>query len=196
MRRHCCRGPWIVGLILPRRWGWRISIWWCRWRSVSIWHMPCWRRWWSLKLGLCDMRRHGMSATLGELRGLGIHGMGASCGWCASKNVRIRCIPLRGRGGSVRPVIPATLAPQIRHFHGLSAIEDEQQWFNQIRKVYLVRDAKKAKGVSGLIVESVQGVARGLFKIVDNGRNNRGGTRRKYSVGNDLERNNRLSQKH
>lgn len=94
----------------------------------------------------------------------------------------------------MRPVIPATLAPQIRHFREISAIKDEWRLFNQIRKVYLCRGAKKAKGVSGLIVESVQGVAIGLFKIVDHGRNDRGGTGEKISVGNNLERNNRLSQ--
>ena len=80
----------------------------------------------------------------------------------------------------MRPVIPATLAPQIRHFREISAIKDEWRLFNQIRKVYLCRGAKKAKGVSGLIVESVQGVAIGLFKIVDHRRNDRGGRERKF----------------
>lgn len=110
------RGPRIVGLISAR--GRTSSVPICRRRRrrwISIWYLTSWRWWRPLELRLRHLRRHGVGATLSELRGLGIHGLRAAWWRSTPEDIGICGISLHGRSRAIRPVIPVTLAPQVCH---------------------------------------------------------------------------------
>jgi hypothetical protein len=58
-----------------------------------------------------------VGASLGELRGLRCHCLRAILWWSGAKNIGVRSVSLDGGGMAVGPIIPAALAPQVRHVH-------------------------------------------------------------------------------
>lgn len=115
LRGHC-RRPRIICLIPSGRWSSSVPV--CRrgrrcW--ISIRYLTSWRRRWPLKLRLRHLRRHGVGATLSELRGLRVHRLRASWRGSTPEDVGICGISLHRRSRAIRPVIPVTLAPQVCH---------------------------------------------------------------------------------
>lgn len=113
---HRC-SRWVISLVFRTGWCWRISIWRRRRRrSVTIRDLACGRRRRPLKLRLRHMRRHCVRATLCKLRSLRGHRLRAPWRRRTAEDVVIGGISLYRRG-TVRPVIPVTLPPQISHVY-------------------------------------------------------------------------------